>query len=184
VEHHSVVPDLICLGKALTGCLPMSACVGKNSLMAAWPKSRGEALHTSTFLGNPLASAAALASLEEFEKISHQEDIQGKGVWFLNLLKSGIGSIPWVIDIRGRGMMLGIELDSSRGPSAEFIMRRLLQKGIIVLPSGGFSLPEVISITPPLWTPKEILEWCAEQIREAFEAFEIEGDPLKAKTSH
>ena len=63
-EHTGVVPDLICLGKALTGGFPLSACVGRADLMdAAWPASRGEAIHTSTFLGNPVGCAMALAQI-------------------------------------------------------------------------------------------------------------------------
>ncbi|MGH7545297.1 MAG: aspartate aminotransferase family protein, partial [Gemmatimonadota bacterium] len=60
-EHEGVVPDLVCLGKALTGALPFSACLGRPEVMAAWPPSEGEAIHTSTFLGHPLGCAAAIA---------------------------------------------------------------------------------------------------------------------------
>src|SRR6185503_5038347 len=64
-EHFGVIPDLICLGKGLTSGFPLSACVGRSDVMDAWPLSAGEALHTSTFLGNPLGCAMALASLEQ-----------------------------------------------------------------------------------------------------------------------
>ena len=53
-EHDWVIPDFICLGKALSGGVPISACVGKTLVMDAWPESCGEALHTSTFLGHPV----------------------------------------------------------------------------------------------------------------------------------
>ncbi len=62
-EHFDVVPDLICLGKALTSGFPLSACVGRDDVMNAWSESGGEALHTSTYLGNPLGCAMALASI-------------------------------------------------------------------------------------------------------------------------
>ena len=62
-DHSEVVPDLICLGKALTSGFPLSACVGRATVMDAWPESAGEALHTSTFLGNPLGCAMAIAAL-------------------------------------------------------------------------------------------------------------------------
>ena len=62
-EHWGVVPDILCVGKALTGGLPFAACIGTDAVMEAWPRSRGEAIHTSTFLGNPVACAAALASI-------------------------------------------------------------------------------------------------------------------------
>ncbi len=69
-EHAGATPDLICLGKALTGGFPLSACVGRADLMdAAWPQSKGEALHTSTFLGNPVGCAMALAQIAEIEKL-------------------------------------------------------------------------------------------------------------------
>ena len=65
-EHSGTVPDLICLGKALTGGFPLSACVGRAEVMdAAWPRSTGEAIHTSTFLGHPVGCAMALAQIKE-----------------------------------------------------------------------------------------------------------------------
>jgi 4-aminobutyrate aminotransferase-like enzyme len=65
-EHTATVPDVICLGKALTGGFPLSACVGESRLMdAAWPPSTGEAIHTSTYLGHPVGCAMALAQIGE-----------------------------------------------------------------------------------------------------------------------
>ena len=67
-DHWNVHPDLICLGKALTSGFPLAACVGRAKIMdAAWPESTGEALHTSTFLGNPLGCRMALESLDLLE---------------------------------------------------------------------------------------------------------------------
>ena len=68
LEHEGVVPDLLCVGKALGGGLPLSACTGPVEVMDAWPESPGEALHTSTFLGHPLACTAGLAFLEVLEE--------------------------------------------------------------------------------------------------------------------
>ena len=62
-------PDLICLGKALTNGFPLSACVGRATVMDhAWPVSEGEAIHTSTFLGHPVGCAMALAQLKELKE--------------------------------------------------------------------------------------------------------------------
>ncbi len=70
-EHSRVVPDLLCLGKALTGGFPLSACVGRADLMdAAWPPSQGEAIHTSTFLGHPVGCAMALAQIKEIQRLN------------------------------------------------------------------------------------------------------------------
>src|SRR5690606_36051647 len=67
-EHWGVVPDLMAVGKALTGVLPLSAAIGSPAIMRSWPPSAGEAIHTSTFLGNPIACAAALAQIDELER--------------------------------------------------------------------------------------------------------------------
>ncbi len=67
-DHWNVQPDLVCLGKALTSGFPLGACVGRAKVMDdAWPESTGEALHTSTFLGNPLGCRMALESLDLLE---------------------------------------------------------------------------------------------------------------------
>ena len=64
------LPDLVCLGKALTGGFPLSACVGRADLMdAAWPVSTGEAIHTSTYLGHPVGCAMALAQIAEIKRL-------------------------------------------------------------------------------------------------------------------
>src|SRR5262249_17228329 len=68
-EHGDTVPDVICLGKALTGGFPLSVCVGRADLMdQAWPESTGEAIHTSTFLGHPVGCAMALAQIREIKE--------------------------------------------------------------------------------------------------------------------
>ncbi len=73
-EHSRTVPDLICLGKALTGGFPLSACVGRADLMdVAWPASTGEAIHTSTFLGHPVGCAMALAQIAEIRRLKLAE---------------------------------------------------------------------------------------------------------------
>ncbi|MEE8148376.1 MAG: aspartate aminotransferase family protein, partial [Longimicrobiales bacterium] len=78
-EHEGVVPDLLCVGKALGGGLPLSACLGSERLMSAWPESAGEALHTSTFLGHPLSCAAGLAFLDvlDEENLVERADVLG-----------------------------------------------------------------------------------------------------------
>ena len=86
-EHSGVIPDLICLGKALTGGFPLSACVGRADLMdAAWPPSRGEAIHTSTFLGHPVGCAMALAQITEIERLKLPESSAELGTFLLDEL--------------------------------------------------------------------------------------------------
>jgi 4-aminobutyrate aminotransferase-like enzyme len=156
-EQEGVVPDLLCLGKALGGGLPLSACMGPASVMDAWPESPGEALHTSTFLGHPLACAAALAFLEVLDK----EDLPGRarraGNRFFGYLEEELGRLPQVREIRGRGLLLGVELDEP-GAGAR-AATAALREGVLVLPAGEQG--EVLELTPSALMDDELLRWAA-----------------------
>src|SRR6202012_3132108 len=117
-EHSGVVPDLICLGKALTGGFPLSACVGRADLMdAAWPPSEGEAIHTSTFLGHPVGCAMALAQIKEINRLKLSERCKALGNFLLNQLEE-IKSSKLQISVRGLGLMAGLELNLPNGRAA------------------------------------------------------------------
>ncbi len=152
-EHEGVVPDLICLGKALTGGFPLSACVGRANVMdAAWPASTGEAIHTSTFLGHPVGCAMALAQISEIRRLKLVERSAKLGNCLLQQLQSAIGNRQSAISIRGLGLMAGIELLRTNGKPATNAalqaVKAMLQRGYILLPEGEHS--NVISFTPPL----------------------------------
>jgi len=156
-EHAGVVPDLICLGKALTGGFPLSACVGRTDLMdAAWPASRGEAIHTSTFLGHPVGCAMALAQIAEIEKLKLPERSAQLGEFLLGELQSKIPHGKFQIAVRGQGLMAGVELRRHDGSPACVetfaAIKTLLQQGFIFLPEGEFG--NVIGFTPPLTITK------------------------------
>jgi len=153
-EHERVAPDLICLGKALTGGFPLSACVGRTDVMdAAWPPSNGEAIHTSTFLGHPVGCAMALAQIEEIKRLGLPQRAAKVGAAFgQSLLRAGRQSTRLRASIRGRGLMWGMELKNREGRPATaealWLVKALLHRGFIVLPEGPDS--NVISFTPPL----------------------------------
>jgi 4-aminobutyrate aminotransferase-like enzyme len=153
-EHSGVVPDLICLGKALTGGFPLSACVGRADLMdAGWPASTGEAIHTSTFLGHPVGCAMALAQISEIRRLSLPERSAKLGKFLLNELGSIQNSkLKTQNSIRGLGLMVGVELTFADGkPATEIALtaiKTLLHRGYIFLPEGEHG--NVISFTPPL----------------------------------
>jgi 4-aminobutyrate aminotransferase-like enzyme len=152
-EHPGVVPDLICLGKALTGGFPLSACVGRADLMdTAWPASRGEAIHTSTFLGHPVGCAMALAQIQEIEKLELPERSAELGKFLLGELQSKISNPKLQIAVRGLGLMAGVELRLPDGkPATDAAMqaiKAMLQRDYILLPEGEHG--NVISFTPPL----------------------------------
>ena len=152
-EYSAVVPDLICLGKALGGGFPISACVGRADVMdKAWPESTGEAIHTSTFLGHPVGCAMALAQLKELRRGKLVERSAKLGGWLLSALESEISNLKFEINVRGLGLMAGIELRHRNGfpatAEALAVVKRLLHRGFIVLPEGEHA--NVISFTPPL----------------------------------
>jgi 4-aminobutyrate aminotransferase-like enzyme len=157
-EHSGVVPDLICLGKALTGGFPLSACVGRADLMdAAWPLSTGEAIHTSTFLGHPVGCAMALAQIAEIQRLKLCERSAALGNFLLSELASVQNSKnKFQNPVRGRGLMAGMELNLPDGKPATAAalsaIKMLLHRGYIFLPEGEHG--NIISFTPPLTISK------------------------------
>ncbi|MEZ7957326.1 MAG: aspartate aminotransferase family protein [Rubritalea sp.] len=148
-EWEGIYPDLICLGKALSGGYPISACVGKSEIMDNWPVSPGEALHTSTFLGNPVGCAMAVEALNIHKDESVAADVHKQGEELMVMLREI--SSPLIHEIRGRGLMIGIELkhsdDSPAGDIAGQILSQMLARGIIMLADGRDG--NVLGFTPP-----------------------------------
>jgi len=168
-EHTGVVPDLICLGKALTGGFPLSACVGRADLMdAAWPASRGEAIHTSTFLGHPVGCAMALAQIKEIERLNLCKRSAELGEFLLSQLNSKFEIRNLKFQIRGLGLMAGVELRLPDGkPATEAAMQAvkdMLRRGFILLPEGEHG--NVISFTPPLIISKVQLQQTVKALAE------------------
>lgn len=131
--EQGVVPDLMCVGKALAGGFPLSATVGTPAVMAAWGASEGEALHTQTFLGHPVGCAAARVVLAQLRGgLCERVNERGKA------LAAAFGGRRH----RGRGLMRAVEL---RG-DALAATRALLQRGFLVLPAG----PRSLGLTPPV----------------------------------
>lgn len=145
-EHEQVIPDLLCVGKGLASGLPISACLGRREVMESWPASRGEALHTQTFLGHPLGCAAGLASMQVIADERLVERAASLGAQALDELKRRLAGNPRVREVRGLGLMIGVECTEAE--VALRACRRALERGIVLLPSGDQS--RVVSATPPL----------------------------------
>ena len=170
-EHTSTIPDVICLGKALTGGFPLSACVGRADVMDAWPEASGEALHTSTFLGHPVGCAMALAQIEEIRARKLIERSAKVGKWLLERLASVRGPSKLQIDARGIGLMAGLEIRHPDGTPATDValkmVQKLLHKRVILLPEGEHA--NVISLTPPLIVSQRDLERGVELLESTFD---------------
>ncbi|MDA7681786.1 aspartate aminotransferase family protein [Verrucomicrobiales bacterium] len=163
-EHWNVVPDIICLGKALAGGFPLSICTGKPNVMDAWPVSDGEAIHTSTFLGNPMGCAMALEALSIHTDPATTSKVNDKSAFFINTLEKI--KHPYRGKVRGKGLMLGLEiLDDSGNPNGKLatsLINDSLQAGIITLADGPNG--HVLALTPPFNISDEEILWTSHSI--------------------
>jgi len=157
-ERVGLTPDLVCLGKALGGGIPISACIGRGAVMDAWPESGGEAIHTSTFLGHPLGCAAALAVLDTVESEGVAGRARRLGGTLVASLRRSLSGLRYVRDVRGLGLMIGIELGEGddrtpRAGAAARVARAALEEGVLVLPAGEHG--HVVELTPPVELSEE-----------------------------
>ena len=163
-EHGLFFPDIICLGKALTNGFPLSACVGIAPVMdRAWPKSTGEAIHTSTFLGHPVGCAMALAQLRELKgkKLITQARQRGKQLEKL----CNRFPIPGARFV-GKGLMIGLAFDEAAGPKVFAVVKDMLRRGFILLPAGEHG--NVIAFTPAFTITQKQLERTLRALQSAF----------------
>jgi acetylornithine/succinyldiaminopimelate/putrescine aminotransferase len=121
-------------------------------VMDAWRASTGEAIHTQTFLGNPVGCAMALASLEELAALTARA--RRVGDWFA----AEVMRVPGVTGVTGAGLMRGVLV-----PDALARTRRMLDRGYIVLPAGERA--EVLGFTPPLTITEAQLAGAIEAMR-------------------
>ena len=146
VDHHGVVPDIITTAKALGGgVMPVGAFTARPAL---WEKYiAAPFLHTSTFGGNPLACAAAIAAITVVREEKLVERAAETGAYFLAGLGRLAAAYPDVIrEVRGRGLMIGIEL--SKEGVGGLLMSELINRGILV--AYTLNNPKVIRVEPPL----------------------------------
>jgi ornithine--oxo-acid transaminase len=156
-QHDGAMPDGVILGKALGGgLLPVSAFVATDDVMQVFHPGD----HGSTFGGNPLGCAVALAALDVLEDERLVARSRELGEWLLAELKR-IES-PLVVDVRGRGLFIGIEVDAAR-TNARAVVDRLLARGVLSKDTHG----TVVRIAPPLNIPREALVWAVGEIRAA-----------------
>ena len=154
-EWEGVRPDVVILGKALGGGVyPVSAMCADDEIMEVF--TPGD--HGSTFGGNPLGAAVARAALD----VIVEEDLPNRaaelGEWFIGELQA-IDS-PHVAEVRGRGMMIGVEIKRTSGTARPFC-EALMERGILAKETHG----QVVRFAPPLVITREILEGVFPDIR-------------------
>lgn len=155
-DWEDVTPDMITIGKALSaGMMPISAVVGAREVLGLFTPGS----HGSTFGGNPLASAVARASLRVIQEENLTERSRELGAYFKQALEA-IDS-PYVKEIRGKGLLIGVELKAEAGGARRFC-EALRDRGILAKETHH----TVIRFAPPLVIEKETLDWALGEIRE------------------
>ncbi len=172
-DAEGVVPDIMCLGKAMTGGFPLSAAIATPEVLEKWPLNTAEAIHTSTFLGNPMGCAVGLKALEILQRDDLPARAKREGEFVLGEFCKLRRKYPDIIaQARGRGLMLALELaDPDLNPLTDLALKivdDMRDRGFILLPSGPRS--NVISIAPPLVIPRECLEFFVRELDEAFKS--------------
>jgi 4-aminobutyrate aminotransferase len=167
VEHTGVEPDMVCLAKGIASGMPLSALIARAEIMDWAPGS-----HASTFGGNPVAIAAALATLDVLERegVSNAEVV---GRHIMQRIEAWPEALPLVGDVRGRGLMIGVELvvdKKTKEPAVEErdrVVQMVFEKGVLLLGAG----PNTIRIAPPLIVTRQqadlaldVLEECIREV--------------------
>lgn len=158
-EYENVRPDLVIIGKALSGGFyPVSAVLGRKEVLEVFKPGD----HGSTFGGNPLAAAVAQASLKVLIEENMIENSYNLGLYFIGKLKE-IKS-KHIVEVRGKGLWIGMELDRPARPYCE----RLKEQGILCKETHD----HVIRFAPPLVITKEEIDWAVERVEKVVKSFE------------
>jgi acetylornithine/LysW-gamma-L-lysine aminotransferase len=154
-EHVGITPDVLCLGKALGGGLPMGAVLWREAL-GTLPAG----VHGSTFGGNPLVCAASRSVLRTLA----EEDLPARAARLGQEFMAGLRGIesPLVREVRGRGLMVGVELRRRVTP----VLRQLMGHGVLALPAG----PTVVRFLPPLVIEAAELQVVLETVRDVLKS--------------
>ncbi len=138
-QHTDVVPDVMTLAKGLGNGVPIGACLARGTAAGVFQPGN----HATTFGGNPLVCRAALAVIQVMEEESVPARAAGIAEWLLNGFRERLGELPSVQAIRGKGMMLGIELDR---PCGELVAKALAEERLLI----NVTADSVIRLLPPL----------------------------------
>ena len=146
IEHTGVQPDIVCIAKGIASGMPLGVCMARAEIMDWVPGS-----HASTFGGNPVSIAAALATMDVLESCAIQ-NAAVVGAKMLERLKTWIDQYPNVGDVRGRGLMIGVELVGEKqsremaGALRDRVIQAAFERGLLILGCGETS----IRLCPPL----------------------------------
>ncbi len=154
-HEENAEPDLLVLGKALGGGVyPVSAVLASRAIMTLLKPGD----HGSTFGGNPLAAAVGAAALD----VLVDEDLTARAAELGAYLRGALARLPAnkIVEIRGRGLLLGVEIAAAAGTAREYC-EALLERGVLAKDTHA----QVIRLAPPLIVERGELDWLVEQLR-------------------
>jgi len=158
-EHEDVTPHIMTLAKALANGLPMGAMVTTEKVAEVFDPGS----HASTFGGTPLVSAVALEVLKTIADPQFLSEVRRKGDYFLNGLRELQKKHAVVKDVRGRGLMVAMELDKP----AKVVVEKCLERGAVI----NCTQDTVLRFLPPLIVPVEDIDWLLEQLDQILKEF-------------
>lgn len=167
IQHWGIEPDIMTMAKAMANGLPLGNTMTRPEIAASW-----KALTISTFGGNPVSTAAALATLEVLEEEAPPEKVEEKGRW----LRAGLDALwekyPFIGEVRGKGLMLGVELVTdrqSKEPAVKVtnaVLDAAKEAGLLIGKGGLFG--NVLRIAPPLTVSEAEIHEGLEKLDRAF----------------
>lgn len=160
-ENYGIEPDIMTLAKALASGFPIGAVIAKGHVSEAF--NPGD--HGTTFGGNPLACAAALGTMNYILKEKLWEKVEESSKYFRQQLQSLVDKYPWVKKLKGKGLMVGLELEIEGTP----IVDKAFNEGIIINCTAG----KVLRFLPPLIIEKEDLQKTVEVLDKIFQELEV-----------
>ncbi len=159
-EHENVKPDLMTLAKSLAGGVPIGALLIRKGIAEAFQPGD----HASTFGGNPLATAAGVAALKAILEEGMLENCQKVGNYFLSRLGEMKKRFPFVREVRGKGLILGMELEMEGGS----VVKEMMKRGFLI----NCTMGNVLRFLPPLIITKEEVDRMLEALEEVFKNIE------------
>jgi adenosylmethionine-8-amino-7-oxononanoate aminotransferase len=193
IEAEGVAPDLMVLAKGLGGgYAPIGALLASAGVMAAFDRGSGAFMHGHTYMGHPLACAAALAVQRTVREQNLLANVRTEGARLKSRLAIRLGDHPHVGDIRGRGLFCGIELVADRATKAAFnpalrlysrIKNEAMQRGLLIYPMGGTvdgRSGDHILIAPPFIIDERHVDEIVDKVAVAIDAALATATPLPA----
>jgi 4-aminobutyrate aminotransferase len=169
IEHWGVEPDILLTAKGIASGMPLGAMVARADLLEAW----GPGAHGSTYGGNPVACAAALATMDLLDE-GLTRNAAERGEQAMRGLRPLLGRYPGLVrDVRGKGLMLGVEFDTAE--HAEEVQWEAFQLGLLVLECGASS----VRMSPPLTVTEDEMATALRIFEEATAAVAGDGEAIR-----